>query len=276
MDESITAREHLRMVQPEELSIDPNHGSTSSAISDLTHEKIAPISDNDDLYSADEIITEKKIPIVEDIPSEKKKKKAEFDDADPEDAAPPPYAPALAEEIRRPLWKRRWFLLAVIGGLIVLIIVLAVSLGVELSKNAAKNHSGSGSSGTGGSSSPTSNPSSPTSVAHSGNASPPIRNTALAAITLPGSTSSDAPQPDSLVQIFFQDKDYYLCSKNSIAGVESWSLSDNGTRILPALNSTPISVVHGVQGSNGYLPIRVFFIDARGFLADIYQTTWGG
>jgi hypothetical protein len=98
----------------------------------------------------------------------------------------------------------------------------------------------------------------------------------LAAITLPGSISSIDPQQDSLAQIFFQDKNYYLCSKNSISGVESWSLQDSGTRILPALNSTPISVVHGVQGSNGYIPIRVFFINARGFLADIYQTTWGG
>lgn len=125
-------------------------------------------------------------------------------------------------------------------------------------------------------SSPTSNPSSPLSTAHPGNASSPIDSTAILAITIPDIYSvNDPTQQTSLVQIFFQDKNLYLFSKTSSSCVESWPLSDSGTRILSAYNSTPISIVSG-DASRNYLPLRVFFINAGGYLADIYQTTWGG
>jgi hypothetical protein len=148
MAESTTPKETLHPAQAEEgMSIEPERASSSSTISDTTHEKIVPVS-KDDLYSADETIGEKKLQILEELPSEKKKKKAEFEETVPEDAAPPPYAPVSAAERKPPLWKKRRFLLAVIGGLVVLIIVLAVSLGVELSKNPSKGHAGSEVSGT--------------------------------------------------------------------------------------------------------------------------------
>lgn len=60
----------------------------------------------DDLYNADEVIGENKLQILEEVPLAKEKKKAEFEETVPEDAAPPPYAPALVEERKRPLWKR--------------------------------------------------------------------------------------------------------------------------------------------------------------------------
>jgi hypothetical protein len=144
MAETTTPKETLHPAEAD-MSIEPENGSGSSIISNKTHEKIAPVSE-DDLYSADETIEEKKLNILEEVPSRKKKKKAEFEETVLEDAAPPPYAPASAEERKLPIWKNRWFLLAVIGGLLVFIIVIAVSLGVELRKNSSKIYDGSGSS----------------------------------------------------------------------------------------------------------------------------------
>jgi hypothetical protein len=129
MSEINNAGETLHPVRvAEELSIEAENRSISSSTSDIIIEKIAPVT-KDDLYSADEEHGEKKRPILDDSPLESKKKKVEFEGANVE-PAPPPYTPATAEAVKIPFWKKRWFLLAPIGGLVLLIIVVAVSLAV--------------------------------------------------------------------------------------------------------------------------------------------------
>jgi hypothetical protein len=80
MTENTTPKETLHPGQVEEdLNIEPKHGSSPSTISDTTPKKIAPVSE-DDLYSADETIGENKLQILEDVPSEKNKKRAKFEE----------------------------------------------------------------------------------------------------------------------------------------------------------------------------------------------------
>lgn len=77
----------------------------------------------------------------------------------------------------------------------------------------------------------------------------------------------------SFVKVFFQDHDLYLSEKSSTNGASSWDINNSGNRIMPAMNGTPITAV---AKPDNQVPIRVFFINTDGFLADIFQDVYGG
>jgi hypothetical protein len=58
----------------------------------------------------------KKTQILEGSSIERKKK-VEVEEANVNEAAPPPYTPATAEGVNKSFWKKRWFLAVAIGGL---------------------------------------------------------------------------------------------------------------------------------------------------------------
>jgi hypothetical protein len=131
-------------VKPIESSSQEEDYMTIAPISDITPDQIVsvPADLKEDIYGDDDDHKEKKSPIPEEISVESKERKAKFEDAPIQEAAPPPYTPATEEVVGQPVWKKRWFLLAAIAALVLLIIILAISLGVALSKK----HGGSASS----------------------------------------------------------------------------------------------------------------------------------
>ncbi|KAH8674525.1 hypothetical protein BGZ60DRAFT_526482 [Tricladium varicosporioides] len=198
--------------------------------------------------------------------------------------APPPYSAPVTtvapkkEEKERPFWKKRWFLLLAIGALIVIVVVVATALGVVLSRH----HSGSSGSSNNpapdvsSTSSPTSSSRPPlpssTDTSGSGDAFPPILNTGLAAVQILG-TNPSTNQQTSSVKILFQDSALYLSEKSSLSTATSWNTKNSGNRILSAMNGTPIAAV---SAPDNVMPIYVFFINADGYLADVFQDTYGG
>jgi hypothetical protein len=75
------------------------------------------------------------------------------------------------------------------------------------------------------------------------------------------------------MKIFFQDDENYLCEKSSVSNFDNWALGDSGNRIMQVMNGTPIAAVAYPDQT---LPIRVFFVNTDGFLADIIQEEYGG
>lgn len=75
------------------------------------------------------------------------------------------------------------------------------------------------------------------------------------------------------MKVFFQDDENYLCEKSSTSGLDSWDLGNSGNRITRAMNGTPIAAVVFPDQT---LPIRVFFVNTEGYLADIIQEEYDG
>jgi hypothetical protein len=80
----------------------------------------------------------------------------------------------------------------------------------------------------------------------------------------------------SFVKVLFQDSAGYLSEKSSTNGASIWNVNDSGNRIMQVLNGTPIAAAASPQEANNNLPIRVFFVNTDGFLADVYQDIYGG
>jgi len=136
-------------------------------------------------------------------------------------------------------------------------------------------------SGSSNPSNPTSSPTGsstplPTGTTRSGDASAPLNNTGIAVVTVPNPGNLTDSGYSSFVKILFQDNDGYLSEKSSINGASIWNSNDNGNRIMQVLNGTPIAAASSPQGSDNNLPIRVFFVNTDGFLADVYQDIYGG
>ncbi|EPE30840.1 Fucose-specific lectin [Glarea lozoyensis ATCC 20868] len=222
---------------------------------------------------------------------------------------PPPYSAPLAvlkgeEPEKKVWWKRRWVILLILAIITLLVVLLGVLLGVLLSRKGRRyeNTNGYSSSGEGAGNGDQSNNSSdantgiyspdpadrpnsvngpgrvtsttssslPTSTA--GNALPPALNTVIDIIELVDKNPATLKQT-SLVKLFFQDHDGYLCEKSSSDGTSTWDLPDSGSRIMKTYSGTSIAAV---TSPDNQLPIRVFFITPEGYLADIFQTESGG
>ena len=75
------------------------------------------------------------------------------------------------------------------------------------------------------------------------------------------------------MKLFFQDEQNYICEKSSANGFDSWDLGGSDNRIMQVMIGTPIAAVVYPDQT---LPIRVFFVNTDGFLADIIQEEYGG
>jgi hypothetical protein len=269
-----------RKVKPRETRVDEGlvlqemTDATTDSSTEVTSDNIKP-DEGYDLYGSDDDHSEKKAKALAIVPADSMKKEAEFGKECIEVPVPPPYTPAITEHLKKPFWRNKCLILIAVSTVGTLVILVGVLLAILLSRS----HKGGSSPSSSAASQPTgslpsipsrtisspssstASPSNPSSTAHIGVASAPISNAALAAITVPQQWSANGTiqvDPVSLVQIFFQDSNLYLCSKTSTSGSDTWDLSNSGTRIAPAGFNTPITVA---STRLRMLPMQVFRLE---------------